>query len=192
MNVLYPTSHSAFRLFLGLFFLTLLFPIFGATDSYASHGDAGGQKTRLLMPLMNAEDGKKVFVDKGCVSCHAINGVGGHDAPSLDDHANLGMVNPFDFAAKMWNHASGMIAAQEEAFGEQVNFSGDELANIIAFVHDDVAQHSFGEKNLTTAARKMMEHGHGGGPAVEVHAKEIGHAEEADHTEAPGAPAHKD
>ena len=28
------------------------------------------------MPLMNSQRGKKIFVDKGCVACHAIEGEG--------------------------------------------------------------------------------------------------------------------
>ena len=177
------TSGFDYRTFSGFVFLFAVFLSF-SLSALAADGEDQSEKTRLLMPLMNAEEGKKVFVDKGCVACHAINGVGGHDAPALDAHASLGLVNPFDFAAKMWNHAPGMIAAQEEAFGEQINFTGDELADIIAFVHDDVAQHSFGEENLTAGARKMMDHGHGGGEAPEVHAEEIGH------DDAPGTPAH--
>jgi hypothetical protein len=96
-------------------------------------------------------------------------------------------MSPFDFAARMWNHAPGMIAAQESALGEQVYFTGQELADLIAFVHDDGAQHGFTEKDLTATARKMMHHEHEDQkPAPEAHAEEIGH----DH--APGTPPHKD
>ncbi|MEH6647827.1 c-type cytochrome [Sulfitobacter sp.] len=35
----------------------------------------------LMMPEMNAEEGRRLFVSKGCVVCHSINGVGGTDAP---------------------------------------------------------------------------------------------------------------
>jgi cytochrome c len=141
---------------------------------------------RLVMPIMNPARGGILFVAKGCVACHAINGVGGHDAPMMDAHSKGGLMNPFDFAAQMWNHAPGMIAAQEEALGEQVYFTGSELADITAFVHDDSAQHKFSEADLTPAARKMMQHQHGGEPAPRAHAKEIGH----DH--APGTHAHED
>ena len=68
-----------------------------------------------------------------------------------------------------------MIAAQEEALGEMIQLTGDELADIIAFIHHDETQHGFGEHNLTPMARKMMEHEHGGMPAPESHAEEIGH-----------------
>ncbi len=139
--------------------------------------EGAGGKTQIMMPVMNAERGKNIFVNKGCVSCHAINGVGGHDAPAMDDHINLGQVSLFDFAAKMWNHAPGMLAAQEEAFGEQIYFTGNELADIIAFVHNDDSQHSFSEKDLTKTALKMMGHEHGGArSAPEAHAGDVGHA----------------
>ena len=47
------------------------------------------------------------------------------------------MMHPFEFAAKMWRMAPAMIAARDEVFGEQILFTGEELADIIAFVHDD-------------------------------------------------------
>ncbi len=147
------------------------------------HMMTGGERTsspdmlKLRMPNMNPQRGRKLFVSKGCVACHAINGVGGHDATNLDAHTMLPMMNPFDFAAKMWAMAPAMIYAQEEALGGQILFTGDELANIVAFVHNDEAQHDFGEIDLTPEARKMMHHEHGapgGGP--EDHAEELGHA----------------
>ncbi len=130
----------------------------------------------MHMPSMNPTRGRRLFVSKGCVACHAINGVGGHDATNLDAHTMQPMMNPFEFAAKMWRMAPAMIYAQEEALGEQILFTGDELADIIAFVHNDEAQHDFGETDLTPEARKMMHHEHGtpgGGP--EAHGEELGH-----------------
>lgn len=129
-----------------------------------------------MMPEMNPDRGRKLFVDKGCVACHAINGVGGHDATPLDAHTMQRMMNPFDFAAKMWTMAPAMIAAQEEALGEQVEFTGDELADIIAFVHNDQVQHNFTDSDLTDRARQMMDHGHGETTTpMDAHSEEIGH-----------------
>ncbi len=162
-----------------------------ATSAVAEHVPGAtprkpGHVARLVFPIMNPERGKKLFVTKGCVACHAVNGIGGHDAPNMDAHARMEMVNPFDFAARMWNHAPAMIASQEGAFGEQIYFTGQELADIIAFVHDEESQHTFTEEVLTPRARKMMDHDHGAAPATKAHAKELGH----DH--APGTARHKD
>ncbi len=155
-----------------------------ASPALASHVNGGTslstiRGSMLVLPIMNPTRGRKIFVDKGCVACHAVNGVGGHDAPNMDAHRNMGLVNPFDFAAKMWNHAPAMIAAQEGALGEQIYFTGQELADMIGFVHDDEAQHGFSEKDLTARARKMMDHGHGGTPAPKAHAEELGHHDDA-------------
>ena len=132
--------------------------------------------SNMRMPSMNPRRGRQLFVAKGCVACHAINGVGGHDATNLDAHTMQPMMNPFEFAAKMWAMAPAMINAQEEALGEQILFTGEELADIVAFVHNDETQHDFGEGDLTDQARKMMDHEHGvpgGGPRA--HAEELGH-----------------
>jgi cytochrome c len=129
----------------------------------------------LVTPTMDGERGKEVFVGKGCVACHAVNGVGGHDAPNMDAHTMQGLMNPFDFAARMWNHAPGMIMAQEEALGAQITLTGQELADLIAFVHDEEVQHTFTEADLTPQAREMMDHDHGGAMAPEAHAEELGH-----------------
>ena len=106
-------------------FSALLAALFYPAVGSASHVASGGQSVkghgpRLIMPMMDPDRGRKLFVAKGCVACHAINGVGGHDAPAMDAHQMQGLMNPFDFAAKMWNHAPAMIAAQEDAWGEQV------------------------------------------------------------------------
>lgn len=129
-----------------------------------------------MMPEMNPERGRILFVEKGCVACHAINGVGGHDATPLDAHTMNLMMNPFDFAAKMWSMAPVMIAAQEEGLGEQILFTGDELADIIAFVHNDKVQHHFMDSDLTPRALQMMNHGHGDSETpMDAHSEEIGH-----------------
>lgn len=131
---------------------------------------------RLMMPEMDPARGRKLFASKGCVACHSVNGVGGHDATPLDAHTMQQTMNPFELAAKMWRMAPAMIYAQEEALGEQILFTGDELADIIAFIHHDEEQHHFSEADITPEVRKMMHHSHGepGGGAA-MHGEELGH-----------------
>jgi cytochrome c len=126
----------------------------------------------LAMPMMNAERGMSLFASKGCVACHAVNGIGGHDAKNLDAHSMDMVMNPFDFMAKMWRMAPAMIYAQQEVYGDQILFTGDEIADIIAFVHDDAQQHKFTATLIPKNIMKSMHHVHGPKPA---HQKELGH-----------------
>ena len=127
---------------------------------------------RLAMPMMNAERGMSLFASKGCVACHAVNGVGGHDATNLDAHSMDDVMNPFDFVAKMWRMAPAMIYAQQEVYGDQILFTGEEIADIIAFVHDDEQQHKFNATMIPSKILKSMGHVHAPKPA---HQKELGH-----------------
>lgn len=162
-----------------MFSLLLTQPVWAggehAEEAGDGDGDHGVHVTRLLMPIMSSSRGMDLYVEKGCVACHAVNGVGGHDSSSLDAHEMDAVMNPFDLAAKMWLMAPYMIEAQQEALGEQILFTGDELADIIAFVHDDRQQHEFSEASLTDAARQMMDHAHGETTGTEEHQEEIGH-----------------
>ena len=145
----------------------------------AGHGDDEADhapiSVQLELPEMDAEMGRELFAEKGCVACHAVNGVGGEDAVPLDAHTMDAVMNPFDFAAKMWTMAPYMIEAQEEALGEQIFFTGDELADIIAFLHDDAEQHELTEASLSDEVRTMMDHAHGEMPGEEAHKEELGH-----------------
>ncbi len=147
-----------------------------ATTPAAADADHEPMPSMMAMPMMSPERGMFLFAEKGCVTCHSVNGVGGHDATALDAHSMVRMMNPFEFTANMWRMAPAMIAAQEDAFGEQITFNGDELADIIAFVHDDAQQHKFFADMLSARVIKMMDHEHGGGiPGTAAHAEEIGH-----------------
>ncbi len=145
-------------------------------SSPGSPGMQGGQMMQqpmmtpdLMMPSMNEANGRKLFAAKGCVVCHAVNGIGGTDAVPLDAPTMPGMTNPFDFVANMWRGAEPMIALQKEELGGQVEFTGQELADIIAFLHHEAEQKKFSEADIPPnikAAMAKMGHEQDGGSGM--------------------------
>ena len=112
----------------------------------------------LLMPMMNPARGRELFASKGCVVCHSVNGVGGEDAPPLDASTMDMPMNPFEFAARMWRGAEAMIYLQQEELGQQIEFTGAELADIIAFVHDPDEQAKFSRADIPPRIQDLMHH----------------------------------
>ena len=134
----------------------------------------------LAIPSFDPALGRKLFAAKGCVVCHSVNGIGGEDAPEFSAEYMDEPMNAFDFAARMWRGAPAMIAMQEEELGEQIELTGDEVAAIIAFVHDPEEQARFSQADIPHDIEEMM-HGdsdHGDAPEAEQHdddAGETGH-----------------
>jgi cytochrome c len=153
----------------------------GRPAEAASHGQKGtpsaGMMAQhmvspgLMMPSMDAERGKKLFASKGCVVCHSINGVGGEDAPPLDASTMPMPMSPFEFSAKMWRGAEAMVALQREELGEPIELSGQDLADIVAFVHHAEVQKEFSDADIPPRVKDLM--GHMGGE--EMHEKGAGH-----------------
>lgn len=114
----------------------------------------------LLLPIMSPERGRLLFASKGCVVCHAVNGVGGTDAPALDASTMGGPMNPFEFVARMWRGAPAMIAMQFAELGHQIQFTGQELADIVAFAHDPGEQRKFSAADIPDDIMQLMEEGH--------------------------------
>ncbi len=94
----------------------------------------------LVVPTMNSHSGAEAFMNKGCIVCHAVNGVGGEIGPSFDAEEMPEPMNAFEFAARMWRGAPAMAQMQEDLLGEMIAMDGQELADIVAFVHDKDAQ----------------------------------------------------
>jgi cytochrome c len=110
----------------------------------------------LMMPSMDPAKGRILFASKGCVVCHSVNGIGGTDAAALDAKTMPGMTNPFDFVANMWRGAEPMIKMQEEELGGQVEFTGQELSDIIAFLHHEDEQKKFSESDIPPKIKAVM------------------------------------
>ena len=134
----------------------------GHEHTAEGHAESDDLVSGLMMPIMNPARGRKLFASKGCVACHAVNGVGGTVAPPFDASTAPTLVNPFSFAARMWRGAETMIALQQEGFDEQINLTGQELADIIGFVHNVDEQKRFSNADVPHDVLELIEHTHGG------------------------------
>tara|TARA_R110002110_G_scaffold4822_22_gene24233 strand:- start:1559 stop:2059 length:501 start_codon:yes stop_codon:yes gene_type:complete len=112
----------------------------------------------LALPAMDAANGRRLFASKACVVCHSVNGVGGEDAPMLDAEFMDGPMNPFEFSANMWRGAETMVMMQREELGYVIELSGQELADITAFVHDAKEQAVFSTEDIPEDIQELMEH----------------------------------
>jgi len=78
-------------------------------------------------------EGSRLFVNKGCVVCHAVDGEGGKTGPDLGRISTgrtlLGM------AAVMWNHSPRMTERIKEAKVARPKLTPEEMANLFAFLN---------------------------------------------------------
>lgn len=83
-------------------------------------------------PTQNALAGSRVFGSKGCVECHAVNGLGGQIGPDL---ARIPEAQTFyDLAADIWNHLPQMAIAMDRSGIPLPRLDADEVADLIAFL----------------------------------------------------------
>lgn len=99
--------------------------------------EAGGlvaflHSLRYLDPAGDADRGGRLFRTKGCRDCHQVAGVGGVVGPALDFLEIYGA--PIQVAAAMWNHGPRMLEALESRDLRRPQFTGSELADLIAFL----------------------------------------------------------
>lgn len=81
----------------------------------------------------DAAKGRSLFVEKGCVICHAVNGVGGKAAPALDAADEFTQSDPLEFAARMWRGAPAMVEFQSVELGYVIDLTGEDIAHLSAF-----------------------------------------------------------
>lgn len=145
-------QHTFSLIALGAFGLGML--ITSATPTQA----ADDQPT-LSMPEINPERGKMLFAERGCVVCHSVNNVGGTSGPSLDA-SNMNIPRePFEFFARMWRGADAMLHLQQADLGYQIDFSGQDIADIFAFVQDGEVQERFTQSDLPAHIGEIIDNG---------------------------------
>jgi mono/diheme cytochrome c family protein len=76
--------------------------------------------------------GKALFVNKQCIVCHQVRGVGGVVGPNLDILAQF--VSPLEVAADMWNHGPAMAEQMRARSLRRPTFTGGELRDLAAYL----------------------------------------------------------
>ncbi len=109
--------------------------------------------TELVLPMLNPEAGRQLFVRKGCFICHSVHGVGGQAAPALDAPAGNHRLDLMDFTARMWRGAPAMLELQMRELGYRIELSGPEIAHLAAFLAAPEVQAEFGQEEIPEALR---------------------------------------
>jgi len=107
-------------------------------------------------PAVDPALGRELFVTKGCVICHSINGVGGLAAPPLEAEGRSSTVDVAGFAARMWLGAGPMVWLQTLEMGYQIDLTGEDIANLAGFVEDVREQARFTEDTLPDYVREAL------------------------------------
>jgi mono/diheme cytochrome c family protein len=115
------------------------------------------QDTGVVMPPMDAERGRHLFVEKGCIACHSVGGVGGDLGPALNAADMPRPMNAFEFAARMWRGAGAMIALQEDLLGGAIALDGQDLADLVAFAHDAEEQARLTEDQIPERFHSLID-----------------------------------
>lgn len=93
---------------------------------------AGHEALSTLLPG-NPLEGSRLFIEKGCLRCHAIQEVGGVTGPDL----GRGVLNRplLEIAGVMWNHLPGMEHVFREEQVTRPTFKSSEMASLIVFLY---------------------------------------------------------
>ena len=128
-------------------------PSKGAAKASASRD---GRAVVVAIPIIDSARGGRLFVTKGCVICHSINGVGGKAGPVLDASEGNSIIDIFEFAARMWSGSFAMIELQGMELGYQLEINGEELGHIAGFVYDKEAQQRFTQSDVPDLIKDMI------------------------------------
>lgn len=102
-------------------------------SAYIRQTSRGAPREEVYMSPGNPKQGQKVFIQKGCAKCHAVNSQGGNLGPDLAVAELKQSVS--EIAAIMWNHGSDMWVRMEQKGVLRPQFSSKEMADLIAYLY---------------------------------------------------------
>jgi len=105
----------------------------------------------LFSPTQDPLAGERVFQAKGCVTCHAVNGVGGKIGPDLARTARPRTF--YDLAAALWNHAPKMAARMRQLGIARPHLDARESGDVAAYLF---TLSYFDPKGKAAAGRRLF------------------------------------
>lgn len=103
--------------------------------AYLQAGSASVGQQRIYFEPGSPRRGRELFSSKRCIACHAIAGSGGRGGPDLGSRRQE-LIGPVPtIAGLMWNHSVDMLAEFQRRGIPRITFSGQEMADIIAYLY---------------------------------------------------------
>jgi cytochrome c2 len=103
--------------------------------AYLQAGNEGIVTERVYFEPGSPRRGRDLFQTKRCIACHAIAGEGGHIGPDLGTRGRELVGSISSIAGLMWNHSQVMTAELARRAIPRATFSGQEMADIIAYLY---------------------------------------------------------
>ena len=101
--------------------------------AYIQKVSAGAPEEKVYMLPGNPTEGERLFVSKGCIDCHSVRGKGASIGPDLGKVELYRSVT--EIVGIMWNHGPEMWQEMEKRGINRPRFSGEEMADIIAYLY---------------------------------------------------------
>jgi cytochrome c len=86
----------------------------------------------LLDQPGDARRGERLFVEKGCATCHSVSRGGSKIGPDLKQWKQYG--SPILWAELMWSHALNMEEKMREFGVGWPRFEGNEMVDLITYI----------------------------------------------------------
>ena len=116
--------------------------------------NAKGEKEIAYITPGNPREGKKVFIEKACIRCHAIRGEGGKEAEDLGKRAKAFYKSLTQIASSMWNKGPTVLAKMSQTQMGIPKFTPKEMGDLIAYLYflhfiDEPGNPVNGKKNFS-------------------------------------------
>ncbi len=127
-----------------------------AAESVSPNGTNPSTPLSIVVPIVDSERGRQLFVTKGCVICHSVQGFGGQAAPALDAGDGPLAIDVLGFAARMWRGAVAMLKLQQIELGYQIRLDAREIGDLAAFATDPIEQAKFSLEQIPEPLRDWV------------------------------------